>query len=115
MSSLTLSQRVASILTCLQVVVTSANQTNPSSRPHMCIMRCGSCSLKPAVTLVSGEVVHHHHLPRSQGRCQNMFQVGLKNLPRGRAFDRQARAHPPSTLMLASKVTFFPQLRGTLA
>src|SRR5215213_3373516 len=42
-------QRVASILTYLQVDVTSANQTNPSSRPHMCIMRCGSCSLKPAV------------------------------------------------------------------
>ena len=44
-----------------------------------------------------------------------MFQVGLKNLPRGRAFDRQARAHPLHALMLASKVTFFPQLRGTLA
>jgi hypothetical protein len=24
--------------------------TNPSSRPHMCIMLCGSCSVKPAVT-----------------------------------------------------------------
>src|SRR5215217_5001577 len=42
-------QRVAPILTCLQVDVTSANQTNLSSGPHMCIMRCGSCSLKPAV------------------------------------------------------------------
>jgi hypothetical protein len=34
-------QRVASILTCPQVDVTSANQTNPSSRPHVCIMRVG--------------------------------------------------------------------------
>jgi hypothetical protein len=42
-------QRVAPILTCLQVDVTSANQTNLSSGPHMCIMRCGSYSLKPAV------------------------------------------------------------------
>src|SRR5919107_844873 len=43
------SQRVASILVCLQVDVTSANQTRPSSRPQMCIMRDRSCSLKPAV------------------------------------------------------------------
>src|SRR5215208_2658254 len=42
-------QRVASILVCLQVDVTSANQTRPSSRPQMCIMRDRSCSLKPAV------------------------------------------------------------------
>src|SRR5829696_7199887 len=42
-------QRVAPILTCLQVDVTSANQTSLSSGPHMCIMQCGSCSLKPAV------------------------------------------------------------------
>src|SRR4051794_13077561 len=42
-------QRVASILTRPQVGVTSANQTNPSSRPHMCIMQCGSWPLKPAV------------------------------------------------------------------
>src|SRR5215212_3917937 len=48
-------QRVASILTYLQVDVTSANQTNPSSRPHMCIMRCGSCSLKPAVDREASE------------------------------------------------------------
>jgi Trk-type K+ transport system membrane component len=33
-----LSQRVASILACLQVDVTSANQSRPSSRPQMCIM-----------------------------------------------------------------------------
>ena len=52
-------QRVASILTCLQVDVSSANQANSSSRPHMCIPRCGSCSLKPAV---GGE--------RGQGLCQ---------------------------------------------
>jgi hypothetical protein len=44
-------QRVASILACPQGDVTSANQTNPSSRPQMCIMRDGSCSLKPAVCL----------------------------------------------------------------
>jgi hypothetical protein len=42
-------QQVASILTRLQVDVTSANQTNASSRLHICIMRCGSRSLKPAV------------------------------------------------------------------
>src|SRR5215213_131105 len=34
-------QRVASILTYPQVDVTSANQTKPSSRPHVCIMRVG--------------------------------------------------------------------------
>ena len=43
------SQRVASILTCPRVDATSAYQTGPSSRPQMCIMRCGSCPLKPAV------------------------------------------------------------------
>jgi hypothetical protein len=42
-------QRVASILAYPQGDVTSANQTNPSSRPQMCIIGDGSCSLKPAV------------------------------------------------------------------
>jgi hypothetical protein len=45
-------QRVASILICPQVDATSANQTSPSSRSRMCIMRCGSRSLKPAVAVV---------------------------------------------------------------
>jgi|SRR5215211_5258273 len=45
-------QRVASILACAQVDVTSATQTNPSSRPQMCIMRDGSCTLKPAVYML---------------------------------------------------------------
>jgi hypothetical protein len=44
-----ISQRVASILTCPRVDATSAYQTGLSSRVHMCIMRCGSCPLKPAV------------------------------------------------------------------
>ena len=34
-------QLVASILTCPQVDVTSANQTKPSSRPQKCIMCVG--------------------------------------------------------------------------
>src|SRR5215211_8273140 len=33
-----------------QVEVTLASQANLSSRSHTCIMQCGSCSLKPAVT-----------------------------------------------------------------
>src|SRR5215212_3990130 len=33
-----------------QVEVTPATQANLSSRSHTCIMQCGSCSLKPAVT-----------------------------------------------------------------
>ena len=48
------SQRVASMLACLQVEVTSANQSRPSSRPQMCIMRDRSCSLKPAVSCAKG-------------------------------------------------------------
>ena len=50
-------QRVASILACLQVDVTSANQSRPSSRPQTCIMRDRSCSLKPAVGV--GDFVVH--------------------------------------------------------
>src|SRR5829696_3915210 len=45
-------QRVASILSYPQVEVTPASQANLSSRSHTCIMQCGSCSLKPAVTAV---------------------------------------------------------------
>jgi hypothetical protein len=45
-----ISQRVASILTCPQVDATSSNQPSPSPRSHTCIMRCGSPSVKPAVT-----------------------------------------------------------------
>jgi hypothetical protein len=47
-------QRVASILAYPQGEGTSANQTNSSSRPRLCIMRDGSCSLKPAVRLNLG-------------------------------------------------------------
>ena len=39
-----------------------------------------------------------------------MLQVGLEDLTRGRPFDRLAHGPIPLTLMLASKVTFFPQL-----
>ena len=49
-------QRVASILACPQGYVTSANQTDPSSRPQMCIMRDGSCSLKPAASTSAGQI-----------------------------------------------------------
>src|SRR5215212_1588562 len=37
-----------------QVEVTPASQANLSSRSHTCIMQCGSCSLKPAVTTLIG-------------------------------------------------------------
>lgn len=42
-------QRVASMLTCLQIEATSADQTSPSSKWRMRIMRCGSRPLKLAV------------------------------------------------------------------
>jgi hypothetical protein len=42
-------QQVASILTCPWVDTSSANQTMPSSRSRICIMRCGSPSVKPSV------------------------------------------------------------------
>src|SRR5215213_4969199 len=35
-----------------QVEVTLASQANLSSRSHTCIMQCGSCSLKPAVSVL---------------------------------------------------------------
>ncbi len=37
------------MLTCQRFDAPSADQTGSSSRPHMCIMRWGSCPLKPAV------------------------------------------------------------------
>jgi hypothetical protein len=42
-------QRVAAKLTCPRVDATSAYQTGLPWRPQICIMRCGSCPLKPAV------------------------------------------------------------------
>jgi hypothetical protein len=42
-------QRVASMLTCPLFDAPWADQIGPTSSPRMCIMRCGSCPLKPAV------------------------------------------------------------------
>ncbi len=61
-------QRVASILVRPQVDVTSAPRTNPSSRPHMCIMREGSCSVKRAVIPDRGTPRHNGCL-RTTGAC----------------------------------------------
>ena len=36
------------------------------------------------------EVVHNYYLPWPKRRRQHSLQVGLEDLPRGRAFDRQA-------------------------
>ena len=55
-----------------------------------------------------------YHLFGSQGRHQNVLKVGLEVLPL--VVDPSTAKHGsiPSVLMLASKVTFFPQLRGKL-
>ena len=45
-----MSQRVAPKLTYPRFDAPSADRTGPSSRPHTCIMRCGSYPLKPTVT-----------------------------------------------------------------
>jgi hypothetical protein len=46
-------QRVAMILICPQVSGTKTSRTDPSMSPHMCIMRCGSLTLKFAVTFLA--------------------------------------------------------------
>jgi hypothetical protein len=61
-------------------------------------------------------VVHHHDLSTTpQRRSQEALQVGLEDLPRRCALNRQAR--PPEALSRdarQSRVTFLPQLRGVL-
>jgi hypothetical protein len=59
-------QQVALILTSPQVYATTSEQTYPSARPHICIMRCGSCSLKLAVRGQSSRRAGDHAL-RSAG------------------------------------------------
>jgi hypothetical protein len=69
--------------------------------------------LNPAA-LVGGEVIHHYHLPRRERRRQDPLQVGLEDLPRRSALDRQAQGPRPSSVMLASSVRFLPQFLGAL-
>src|SRR3954447_4511796 len=46
------------MLTCPLFDAPWADQTGPTSSPQMCIMRCGSCPLKPAVTVNTLEFDH---------------------------------------------------------
>src|SRR5215213_11371720 len=66
-----------------------------------------------AMSFVGAEVIHNHNLSRPQAWGEHFFEVSLENTSRSVA-PSTARAGPiPSTLMLASKVVFFPRLRGT--
>src|SRR3712207_3743326 len=62
---------------------------------------------------VRRKVVHHHYLPRLKRGGQHPLRVGLEDR-RVVVEPSTARHSPiPSAVMLASKVTFAPQLRGT--
>src|SRR5215213_5450294 len=66
-----------------------------------------------AMSFVGAEVIHNHNLSRPQAWGEHFFEVSLENTSRSVA-PSTARAGPiPSTLTLASKVVFFPRLRGT--
>src|SRR5919107_3167623 len=67
-----------------------------------------------AISLVGAEVIHNHDLSRPQAWGEHFFEVSLENTSRSVAPSTAREEGPiPSTLMLASKVVFFPRLRGT--
>ena len=73
------------MLTCPLFDAPWADQTGPSSSPRMCIMRCGSCSLKPAVSLLridELEKLHGLRPPRRKTlRPSYDFSPGAEHSP----------------------------------
>src|SRR5215203_3731931 len=53
-----------------------------------------NCYDRRSRAFVRREVVHYHHLSGLERRHQDFLQISLEDLPRGRAFDRQAWTHP---------------------
>src|SRR5829696_2133924 len=93
-------QRVASILACPQGDVTSANQTNPSSRPQMCIIGDGSCSLKPAVSAIVSLLAYYQD--STVGVFDNRFGDTAQQCSSDTTLARAAHHYQPSVYLLGN-------------
>ena len=66
-----------------------------------------------SLSLVGGQVVHHHHLASAQSWREDPLHVRLEDLAPLAAPSTASEGPIPSMLMLESSVVFLPRLRGT--